>query len=81
MSTERNASIEQNLGMLIARVQAVAEQQAVMRVEAAEFRAEVRDNMVTKTEFLPVRTIVYGGAAIILVGVFTAMVYLVLRAP
>ena len=81
MSTERNASIEQNLGMLIARVQAVAEQQAVMRVEAAEFRAEVRDNMVTKAEFLPVRTIVYGGAAIILVGVFTAMVYLVLRAP
>lgn len=42
-----------------------------------ELRDEMSDNYVTKQEFWPVKTIVYGGAGIVLVTVFTALVYMV----
>lgn len=37
----------------------------------------VKDHHVTQAEFWPVKTIVYGGAGIILIAVMTALVYLV----
>lgn len=39
-------------------------------------REEISDNYVTKAEFWPVKTIVYGGAGIILVSVLSALLYL-----
>lgn len=44
-----------------------------------ELRDEMSTNYVTKQEFWPVKTIVYAGAGIIMVSVFTAMVYLVVN--
>ena len=45
-----------------------------------EFRQEVRDSYVTKVEFFPIKTIVYGMVGLILVGVFTAIIAGVIRA-
>lgn len=45
----------------------------------SDLRDEIGDNYVTKQEFWPVKTIVYTGAAIILVAVFSAMVYVVVQ--
>lgn len=39
----------------------------------------VKVNYVTQAEFWPVRTIVYSGAGIVLVAVFSALVYLVVE--
>lgn len=42
-------------------------------------RDEISDTYVTKEEFWPVRTIVYGGAGIVLTSVVGAIVYLVVQ--
>lgn len=44
-----------------------------------QLRSEINDNYVTKQEFWPVKAIVYGGAAIVLTAVFSAMVYMAVQ--
>lgn len=40
---------------------------------------EGQEKYVTKAEFWPVKTIVYGGAALVLTGVFGALIALVIK--
>lgn len=42
-------------------------------------REEIREQYVTKVEFWPVKSIVYGGAGIVLVSVVGALITLVLQ--
>jgi len=44
------------------------------------FRKEMREEYTTKTEFFPVKSIVYGMVALILMGVGTAILATVIRA-
>ena len=42
--------------------------------QGEDIKKDIANKYVTKTEFLPVKTIVYGGVALILTGVATALV-------
>lgn len=45
----------------------------------ARLEEKMENSYVTKTEFWPVRTIVYGGAGLILVGVFGYLINLAIK--
>jgi len=50
-----------------------------LKKELGEIKNLVTDNYITKTEFEPIRKIVYGLVSLILVGVVTALLALVVK--
>ncbi len=40
---------------------------------------EIYENMVTKDQFLPVRTIIYGMVGVVLIGALTALLALIIK--
>ena len=53
----------------------------VRRIESAmvELRSDLKDDYVTRTEFWPVKVLVYGFAGLVLVGVVGALIALVVK--
>lgn len=47
----------------------------------ARLEEKMETTYVTKAEFWPVKSIVYGGASIVLLSVFSALVYMVVVRP
>jgi len=47
--------------------------------QVAQLEKKMTENYVTNSDFWPIKTIVYAGSGIVLVGVFTAIVALVIK--
>lgn len=59
------------------RIPLICQDISQIHKDIKEIKDLMKDTYVTNDKFWPVRAIVYGGAGIILVGVFTALVMLV----
>lgn len=59
----------------------IALQLKYIQRDIGEIRDSLNEKYVTKTEFWPVKTIVYSGAGLVLMSVFTALVYMVIKNP
>ena len=60
-------------------IEAIKKSQEDYKIESDAFRQKIETNFISRTEFAPVKLLVYGAASIIFVAVFGALVALVIK--
>ncbi len=74
-----NRGVEQKKFLDVSRIPLICQDISNIHTAVQDIKEKLDQNFVTKESFWPIKTLVYGATGIILVAVFSALVYLVVQ--